>query len=350
VAAGYRAGIIDEAWRIALIGSAGVWSPGFQGENADVVVILPLAALAYFGLDAAGLFVNRDLAACLVQSEQTILLRQMALTGKAKDTIDYCLGEMTWFAPRQVTREDWCRGLYVNANRPAQACMFRKGYTFMDLDRGYSRCDWSEFRKPECFRTQSLALVDTVLAEIKSEQQPPKFEKPQTSSSRVPDKFGEGQSNSGAALRAQIQRCWTPPSGTNLIVVAQFSLSRDGALVGDPIIISQSGHETFPAAAESARGAIRKCQPFKLPDADYETWRDVEITFDPNDAARPWRHRRAPVHKVCSTSMLLCRLTSRILNTEHGSRWAALEARLLGPYNSRSPSSIGGHGITYRSG
>jgi hypothetical protein len=91
-------------------------------------LFLPLAALAYFGLDAGGLFVNRDLAACLDQSEQTTLLRPMALTGKAKDAIDYCLGEMTWFASRQVRRDDWRRGLYVNANRPVQACMFRKGY------------------------------------------------------------------------------------------------------------------------------------------------------------------------------------------------------------------------------
>jgi hypothetical protein len=247
-------------------------------------LILPLAALTYFGLDAAGLFANRDLAACLQQSEQTILLRQIALTGKAKDAIDYCLGEMTWFAPRQVTREDWCRGLYVNANRPVQACMLRKGYTFMDLDRGYSLCDWSEFRKPECFRARSLVLVDTLLAALKSAQ-PSKSVYPDPLSDQTPDKFGEDGS-SNATLRSQIQRC-TPPSGNNFIVVAQFALNRDGSLVGDPIIIGKSTNQSFLAAAESARGAIRKCQPFKLQDADYEIWRDVEVTFDPTEAPRP---------------------------------------------------------------
>jgi hypothetical protein len=59
-----------------------------------------------------GLYVARDLSDCLDQNEQTILLRQMALAGKAKDTLDYCLSEMVWSEPRQVSREDWCRGLY----------------------------------------------------------------------------------------------------------------------------------------------------------------------------------------------------------------------------------------------
>ena len=32
--------------------------------------------------------------------------------------------------------------------------------------------------------------------------------------------------------------------------------------------------------------AIRRCQPYKLPIAKYDVWKDVEVTFDPRDMFR----------------------------------------------------------------
>jgi colicin import membrane protein len=39
-------------------------------------------------------------------------------------------------------------------------------------------------------------------------------------------------------------------------------------------------------AAESARRAILRCQPYRLPIAKYDVWKDVEVNFDPRDMFR----------------------------------------------------------------
>ncbi|MGZ9106929.1 MAG: protein TolA, partial [Rhodoplanes sp.] len=92
------------------------------------------------------------------------------------------------------------------------------------------------------------------------------------------------------ALRAQIQACWNPPAGAleakELIVRIRLQLRQDGALSADPILLNRGGHPIFQIAAESALRAIKRCQPYKLPLAKYDVWKDVEVTFDPRDMFR----------------------------------------------------------------
>lgn len=92
------------------------------------------------------------------------------------------------------------------------------------------------------------------------------------------------------ALRAQIQACWNPPAGAadakDLIVKVRLMLNQDGSLLGEPIVLNRGGSPFFQVAAESAMRAIRRCQPYRLPIAKYEVWKDVEVTFDPRDMFR----------------------------------------------------------------
>jgi colicin import membrane protein len=92
------------------------------------------------------------------------------------------------------------------------------------------------------------------------------------------------------ALRAQIQQCWNPPAGAaeakELIVTVRLLLKQDGTLSGEPILLNRSGAPYFQVAAESALRAIRRCQPYRLPIAKYDVWKDVEVTFDPRDMFR----------------------------------------------------------------
>lgn len=92
------------------------------------------------------------------------------------------------------------------------------------------------------------------------------------------------------ALRAQIQQCWNPPAGAaeakNLIVKVRLMLNQDGSLSGEPQVVNSGGDGFFQVAAESATRAVRRCQPYKLPIAKYEVWKDVEVTFDPRDMYR----------------------------------------------------------------
>jgi colicin import membrane protein len=92
------------------------------------------------------------------------------------------------------------------------------------------------------------------------------------------------------ALRAQLMGCWNPPVGVadakNLIVVVRFALNRDGSVSGEPSVVNHDNNALFQVAAESATRAVRRCQPFRLPAAKYEAWRDVEVKFDPNEMFR----------------------------------------------------------------
>lgn len=92
------------------------------------------------------------------------------------------------------------------------------------------------------------------------------------------------------ALRAQIQACWNPPAGAaddrNLIVLVKIMLRQDGSLAADPVVLNRGNSPMFQIAAESAMRAVRRCQPYRLPIAKYEIWKDVEVTFDPRDLYR----------------------------------------------------------------
>ena len=92
------------------------------------------------------------------------------------------------------------------------------------------------------------------------------------------------------ALRAQIQACWNPPAGAleakELVVRVRLQLKQDGALSAEPALLNRGSHPVFQIAAESAIRAIKRCQPYKLPIAKYQIWRDVEVTFDPREMFR----------------------------------------------------------------
>ena len=92
------------------------------------------------------------------------------------------------------------------------------------------------------------------------------------------------------ALRAQIQACWNPPPGSldsrELVVQVRLQLNKDGSVSADPQVLNRGSHPQFQVAAESARRAIRRCAPYKMPIAKYDIWQDVEVTFDPRDMYR----------------------------------------------------------------
>ena len=90
------------------------------------------------------------------------------------------------------------------------------------------------------------------------------------------------------AFRAQMQRCWSPPSGArdaeSLIVRVRLSLTLAGDILAGPRVVNrtQLSQPFFRTAAESVLRAIRRCQPFKMPPEKYAHWRDIELTFNPS--------------------------------------------------------------------
>ncbi len=95
-----------------------------------------------------------------------------------------------------------------------------------------------------------------------------------------------------ALIRSQVAPCWNPPIGgadvKKMTVLLHLDINRDGTVVGRPGIVSQtgvnSGNADYARAfAETARRAVLRCAPLKLPAEQYDQWKAVEINFDPSD-------------------------------------------------------------------
>jgi outer membrane biosynthesis protein TonB len=94
------------------------------------------------------------------------------------------------------------------------------------------------------------------------------------------------------AIRAQIAPCWNPPIGgadvKKMTVVLHIELARDGTVIGRPTVVSQTGTTTgnadyARAFAETARRAVLRCAPIKLPADMYDAWKAFELNFDPSE-------------------------------------------------------------------
>ncbi|MGQ7794154.1 cell envelope biogenesis protein TolA [Faunimonas sp. B44] len=90
------------------------------------------------------------------------------------------------------------------------------------------------------------------------------------------------------ALKGMLYRCWNPPRGVReagaLAVTVSISLQPDGSLATMPRIVGGVFDSLSQIAAESAVRAVQVCAPYNiLPPAKYESWREIEFTFDPRE-------------------------------------------------------------------
>jgi outer membrane biosynthesis protein TonB len=94
------------------------------------------------------------------------------------------------------------------------------------------------------------------------------------------------------AIQAQIQPCWSIPAGAkeaeDLKVRIRIYLLPDGNLARPPEIVDRlrmnmPGQSFYRVAAESARRAVQRCAPLKLPPESYDIWNDIELNFDPGE-------------------------------------------------------------------
>lgn len=92
------------------------------------------------------------------------------------------------------------------------------------------------------------------------------------------------------AIRAQIAPCWNPPIGgadvAGMTAILRIRLNRDGTAAAAPEFVSQTGatagNQAYARAfVETARRAVLRCAPLKLPDELFPFWREFELNFDP---------------------------------------------------------------------
>jgi outer membrane biosynthesis protein TonB len=93
------------------------------------------------------------------------------------------------------------------------------------------------------------------------------------------------------AIRQQFMQCWNVPAGAknahDLAVTLAVRLNSDGSVLSVELAEGRPRYYTdtfFRAAADSAMRAVNRCSPLKnLPTDKYETWKFLELTFDPRD-------------------------------------------------------------------
>jgi colicin import membrane protein len=93
------------------------------------------------------------------------------------------------------------------------------------------------------------------------------------------------------ALRARLMALWNPPVGIqnpeDYVIRIRIRLGRDGRLNGPPMVLSSGNGVLFTSARDSAVRAVFRGQPFDmLKPEHYDTWKDIEVTFDPRDMFR----------------------------------------------------------------
>ncbi len=91
------------------------------------------------------------------------------------------------------------------------------------------------------------------------------------------------------ALVLAVTQCWNPPIGVqnagDLKVTLLVELNEQGNLIGSPKLISPSGNPegVVKQAYEAGRRALLRCGPYNLPKDKYEQWRQIEVTFNPQN-------------------------------------------------------------------
>lgn len=91
------------------------------------------------------------------------------------------------------------------------------------------------------------------------------------------------------ALVLAVTQCWNPPIGVqnagDLKVTLLVELNAQGKLIGAPKLISTSGNPEglVKQAYEAGRRALLRCGPYNLPKDKYEQWRQIEVTFNPQN-------------------------------------------------------------------
>jgi len=90
------------------------------------------------------------------------------------------------------------------------------------------------------------------------------------------------------ALRARLRELWNPPANASnpdeLVVLIRVQLTPDGRIARPAEIIRKGNSAQADAAAASAIRALFRGQPYDmLRKETYESWKDIEITFDPRE-------------------------------------------------------------------
>jgi colicin import membrane protein len=88
-------------------------------------------------------------------------------------------------------------------------------------------------------------------------------------------------------IRQCVQAKWNVLAGGESAQAVQIKMrlrfNPDGTLAAPPQITNPQSTPFFLAVSDSALRAVQACEPYSLPPAKYDAWKDIIMTFDPRD-------------------------------------------------------------------
>ena len=144
--------------------------------------------------------------------------------------------------------------------------------------------------KPAEPKKTASVNFDALLNKLTTPEKPVKNARP---AERAIAGIGSGNAmtaNIADALKSQIYRCWSPPTGApdarDLVVDYALRLNPDGTVASLQLTpgtqMAAASNAYTRAAAEAASRAIYQCQPYRLPAERYNVWREINpLRFDP---------------------------------------------------------------------
>jgi len=88
-------------------------------------------------------------------------------------------------------------------------------------------------------------------------------------------------------IKSCVQSKWNVLGGGESAQHTQVKLrlrfNPDGRLASEPQIMNPQNTPYFMAVRDSAVRAVQACEPYSLPPAKYEFWKDIVLNFDPRD-------------------------------------------------------------------
>jgi colicin import membrane protein len=90
------------------------------------------------------------------------------------------------------------------------------------------------------------------------------------------------------ALRSRLMGLWSPPVGIKnpeaYVIRVRIQLDKNRSLSAPPTLLSRGQDAIWEAAAASALRAVMRAQPYDMLKIEhYDTWKDIEVTFDPRE-------------------------------------------------------------------
>jgi hypothetical protein len=85
------------------------------------------------------------------------------------------------------------------------------------------------------------------------------------------------------AIAPCLRKAWLPRAkGKAARVTLRWRLDEDGRLVGEPEVVDPPDATVWSSsAADAAVRAVRACEPFRLPVAQYHLWKEIVFNFEP---------------------------------------------------------------------